>query len=105
MVALAVTKGNHVYGKNRLRRSASTVTDTYPDVCGIHAELDLYRLLGKGLNRSNIYVAGRHESSGSVLNTTRPCLYCAAILDACNVRYVIYYQDGEPVKTTPKELI
>ncbi len=90
-------KGSRVVtGRNRLDRPASTMDGSYPDVCGIHAELDLhYRATLKG---GTVFVAGTKSSSRSIMGNSGPCIYCAALLRESGVRAVVFYCDGEAVK-------
>lgn len=90
-------------GKNDLYRSASNFSDIYPEMCGIHAELDIQR--NNNIKGGTIYIAGYHESSGSPLANTRPCRYCATILDLEKVRWVVYYSNGVAVKAMTRELV
>lgn len=105
MVAIWRKGGRHFYGFNRLDRPAAPISDIYPEICGQHAELDLYRKHPENLGGGTVYVAGAHDSSGTLIESTRPCKYCAAILDASNVRFVVYRQDGYLIKARPKDLL
>lgn len=96
-------KGAHVViGKNKLKRSANTLSDEYPSICGVHAELDLFSN-AKTLKGGTVYVAGA-RASGSYMSTTKPCIYCSAILKASKVRHVVYWQNDEPTKVSTNDI-
>lgn len=104
MVA-AWSKGSRFeFGFNRLNRAASTIDKSYPDVCGVHAELDLWRKLDK-LRGGTIYVAGKRSSSGTIMDNTRPCIYCSAILVEAGVRNVVFYSNSIPRKLRVSDLL
>lgn len=103
MVAMYMKNSHREYGYNRLNRMANTVSDIYPDIFGMHAELDLYRKIGKKVG-GTVFIAGTRQSGSKMLNS-RPCCYCATILDLAGIRWVIYYDDGIPTKTRVSELI
>lgn len=105
MAAMLVKGKRRHYGFNRLNRKATTIDSNYPEPCGEHAELALYRRHKDSLKNSTVYVAGSHCKNDNPLDTTRPCEYCTAILDASEVRFVIYFQDGVATKVKPKELL
>lgn len=91
-------------GRNRLGRRAHTIDSSYPNILGQHAELDLFRT-NPDMRGGTVWVAGCHERSGSTLDRTRPCMYCASILSAANVRFVVYFENGTPTKCSPRSLI
>lgn len=103
MVALYVKGSTHSWGFNKLRRSAAVTDSTYPEIMGMHAELDLYRRSIK--SSGTVYIAGNHHKSGTPLVNSGPCLYCAAILKAACVRYVVFVYKGVIVKTSPVSLV
>jgi|688.fasta_scaffold552230_1 hypothetical protein len=86
-----------ITGKNRLDRPASTMNDDYPDVCGVHAELDLFYRL-PNIKGGTIYIAGTRAKTGAIMPNTMPCIYCHTILNETNIRYLVYYENGEPIK-------
>lgn len=90
-------KGSRVAtGRNRRNRRASTMSDDYPETCGIHAELALYHLVKP--RGGIVYVAGTRTSETSKMPTTVPCIYCMALLEGCKIRAVVFYLNGDPVK-------
>lgn len=106
---IAMLGSPRIWGYNRLRRPASTISDTYPEDFGVHAELDLYRKMG--MNPSNpssysgtVYIAGKLNSSGSFMTNTMPCTYCVAILRECGITNVVFYFDGMPAKANLRTL-
>lgn len=103
MLAMFADGCLRAYGYNKLKRAAQTISSTYPEELGVHAELDLYRMLPEGKG-GTVYVAGKLASSGSPMNNTRPCAYCSAILYEFGVSYVVYLQDGLPAKATTRSL-
>lgn len=92
-------------GFNALTRPALTVDDSYPQTCGIHAELDLYRRGREVLGGGVVYIGGSRQQSRSIMSNTQPCVYCAAILDSCNVRFVVYRFDERAVISRPGDLV
>ena len=103
MVAMYVKNSHREYGYNRLDRLATTVSDIYPDVFGMHAELDLYRKIGRKVG-GTVIIAGTRQTGSKMFNS-RPCCYCATILDLAGIRWAIYYDDGKPIKARVSELI
>lgn len=98
-------KGSHlIAGYNRLDRPAMTIHDDYPDILGVHAELDLYRR-AKSLKGGTVFIAGKINKSGSRMRNTRPCAYCSVILHECGVKNVVYYNNGSPAKASVSDLI
>lgn len=89
-------------GKNRLTRPANTIDPRYPELCGFHAELDLWNKVQ--FRGGTMYVAGTRES-GTPMDNSTPCVYCAAILEAAQVRWVICYSNNTPIKTTPGAIL
>jgi tRNA(Arg) A34 adenosine deaminase TadA len=104
MIALWVKGSNYIRGFNRLNRAASTIDISYPDVCGVHAELDLWRK-SDGIKGGTIYIAGKRNSSGTFMTNTRPCIYCSALLMESGVRYAVFYSDGLPSKIKVSNLL
>lgn len=97
MVAAWVKGKRSVIGMNTTDRPAATAVDSYPDICGIHAELDVWmrcRAVNLDMRGGTIYVVGRKAVNNNQMNTTKPCLYCRAILSSTQVRNVIYFDEG-----------
>jgi len=91
-------KGSRVItGKNRLDRPACTMNDDYPDICGVHAELDLFYRLPP-VKGGTLYIAGSRAKTGVKMPNTSPCIYCHTIIRETNVRYIVYYNAGIPTK-------
>lgn len=91
-------------GYNKLDRPAITIDDQYPEFCGVHAELDLFRR-HKNLDGGTIYIAGKLAKTGTMMPNTQPCIYCATILNEAGVKNAVFYEDGVPVKMPIKELV
>lgn len=107
MVALHTKGSNFVWGKNKLTRNARHLHKGYPEICGLHAELDLWRVArshGLTLQGGTIYIGGTRNRSGKRMTTTRPCEYCAALLVESRVRSAVFLQDGEIMKQMVIEL-
>lgn len=89
-------------GNNELFRPANTIMADYPDICGVHAELDLCFSMTEGnydnMRGGTVYVLGKKASSGNLMSTTKPCIYCAAVLRLTRVRYLVYFDQGRMVK-------
>lgn len=99
-------KGQKLHtGRNNLYKPARNVAGHYPDICGTHAELDLWRICGKMLSGGTLYVAGRRAKNNSIMGTTKPCEYCSTLLYQTRLNWVVFLDDGKFVKTKPKELI
>ena len=96
MLARWVKGSRSAIGKNRLNRPAATVTDVYPDICGIHAELNLFH--NSSFRGGTVYIAGAKQRSGTTMLNTHPCEYCMAIMIAAGVRSVVFYKEGIPSK-------
>jgi deoxycytidylate deaminase len=98
-------KGSFVItGANRLHKPAHLVDSSYPDISGIHAELDSWKQ-HKKMKGGTIYVAGTVEASGNLMQNTLPCVYCASLLFSSGVRFVVGFEDGIPVKYRVKDLV
>jgi deoxycytidylate deaminase len=104
MLAMWVKGSKWIQGRNRLDRPAYTIDPSYPEVCGVHAELDLWHK-ADSLNGGTVYIAGRRNNSGTIMTNTRPCIYCSAILIETGVRYAVFYVDGEPRKMRVSNLL
>lgn len=104
IVAVAVKGSKWAMGKNYLTREARSMSDLYPDGCGVHAELDLWHS-GVSLGRSTVYVAGIAENSGNALQSTMPCCYCSAILFQANVKKVVAMHLGNLYSVKTRELV
>lgn len=105
MMAYYVKGATRTVGRNSLYRNASTLADHYPDICGVHAELDLWRMCGRMMRGGTLYVAGRKAKNGSIMGTTKPCEYCAALLSQTRLNFVVFLDQGEFVKCKPKDLV
>lgn len=103
MISMYVKNSHREYGFNRLKRLASTVSDIYPEVFGMHAELDLYRKMGRR-SGGTVFIAGTRNNGSKMVNS-RPCCYCATILDLAGIRWAIYYENGVPTKAKISELV
>ena len=89
-------KGSKVEtGKNRLNRPASTLNVEYPDICGVHAELDLF--FKSNLKGGTVYIAGTRKN-GSKMNNTCPCIYCMTILRQAGIRSIVFYKESQASK-------
>lgn len=90
-------------GFNSLQRCSKVERASYPEVCGMHAELDLY-LRFDHLDGGTVAVAGV-KRNGRVMANTRPCAYCAAILTQMGVDWVLYRSDEAVVKSRPSDIL
>lgn len=97
MLARWIKGSRVVTGKNRLDRPASTMNDDYPDICGVHAELDLFYRLPP-IKGGTLYIAGSRAKTGAKMPNTSPCIYCHTIIRETNVRYIVYYNEGKAIK-------
>lgn len=104
MVALAVKGGSRVIGKNNLFRKATTIDNSYRALCGIHAELDVWRQAPDFTN-GTIYVVGKIADTGSRMKNTAPCPQCSAILSEMGVRSVVFYRRDVAEKLLVKDLL
>lgn len=103
MAALAVRGKPHATGLNTLNEHAASKSEIYPEFCTTHAELNLWSK-HPHLRGYTVYVAGIYSVSGNTMLNTKPCVYCAALLKAAGVKYVVYYRNGRPVKSDPESL-
>lgn len=104
MLACHVKGSRFATGKNELKRSGSTMDSSFVNpLVGVHAELCLYA--NNSIRGGTVFIVGVRSKSGTPLSTTRPCNYCAAILDAAKVRFVVYMQDGIATKCSPTFLL
>lgn len=104
MAAVWVKSKPKATGTNKLSHPATKENPSYPEMCGMHAELDLWRKNGH-IAGGTVYVAGTIEQSGNEMPNTKPCVYCAAVLYLAGVRFVVYRKDGEIAKTRPSEIL
>lgn len=105
MIALWVKGSNVVVGNNILKRPAYPQNDTYPEICGFHAELDLYKKMGNTMRGGTVYVGGRKARSNSIMINTKPCIYCANLLHETNTNWVVYIYNNQFTKTRIENLI
>jgi len=100
------SKGSRVaVGKNRLDRLAHTLDNGYPEISGVHAELDLWRLNTDGLRGGTVYIAGTLSGTKSAMTNTRPCKYCVPILMQLGIRHVVFSLDSEVTKCRVTDLV
>jgi len=97
MVAKWVKGSRSALGYNKLDRRATTINDAYPDICGVHAELDLFYKLPP-VKGGTVYVAGSRARSLTYMPNTSPCIYCKTILAETYVRYIVFYNNDIPIK-------
>lgn len=92
-------------GFNALDNPAWLKHDSYPQLMGMHAELHLFtRATRDDMDGSTVAIHGVASKSRNPMNNTLPCVYCGAILVACNVRWVLCIRDTDIVKLQPAEL-
>lgn len=103
MLAAWVRRSQRVIGRNELVRPANTISNDYPDICGVHAELNLWHK-HKDLKGGTVYLAGRRSNSGTEMSNTACCIYCASLLAATGVKNVIFVFDEKFAKTNPINL-
>lgn len=100
------SKGSRIaVGKNRLDRLANTLDNGYPEISGVHAELDLWRLNTGGLKGGTVYIAGTLSGTKSAMTNTRPCRYCVPILAQLGVRHVVFMLNSEVTKCRVTDLV
>lgn len=104
MVALLAKSKPVAFGFNSLSNPAILKSSIYPEMCGMHAELDLWRQCPEDMKGGSVYVAGRATKSTNMMANTTPCVYCAAILTLAGVRHIICYSDNNVIKTAPQRL-
>ena len=97
MLAKWVKGSRSHLGLNRLTRRANTMDETYPEICGVHAELDLFYRT-PSLKGGTVYIAGTRNKTKTQMPNTSPCIHCKALLAEAYVRYVVFYSDNEPIK-------
>jgi hypothetical protein len=97
MVAKWVKGSRSALGFNKLDRRATTINDAYPEICGVHAELDLFYKLPP-VKGGTVYIAGSRAKTHTYMPNTSPCIYCKTILAETYVRYIVFYNDNIPVK-------
>lgn len=97
MVAKWVKGSRSALGYNKLDRRATTINDAYPEICGVHAELDLFYKLPP-VKGGTVYVAGSRAKTMTFMPNTSPCIYCKTILAETYVRYIVFYNNDKPVK-------
>lgn len=102
MIALAINKTQRVWGRNRLDRNASTLTDSYKPLAGIHAELDCWRQ-NRRMKGGTIYIGG--VRNGTVMPNTRPCPPCVAIISEMGIRWAVFNVEGEPIKMLVRDMV
>ena len=103
----AWVKGKRIIVGYNTDRPAATAITGYPDICGIHAELDVYlqaRSLDVDIRGGTMYVVGRKCSTSRVMSNTKPCVYCRTILSSTKVRNVVFYDGGTLHKMPSEEL-
>jgi hypothetical protein len=97
MVAKWVKGSRSALGFNKLDRRATTINDAYPEICGVHAELDLFYKLPP-VKGGTVYVAGSRARTLTFMPNTSPCIYCKTILAETYVRYIVFYNNNQPIK-------
>lgn len=97
MIAKWVKGSRSALGFNKLDRRATTINDAYPEICGVHAELDLFYKLPP-VKGGTVYIAGSRAKTSTYMPNTSPCIYCKTILAETYVRYIVFYNDDVPVK-------
>lgn len=105
MVALWVKGSRQLTGLNRLDRPAITISEHYPNICGMHAELELYRRFPTSLRGGTLYVAGKLSNTSSPMSSTMPCKYCTPLMHSCGVRNFVFFLNQTVIKCTPEQLI
>lgn len=103
MVCLWAKGNNRLYGYNKLTRAASTFHDHFPEVCGQHAEVHLLSRFSS-LSGGTLYIAGTRETSKAFMSNTRPCKFCMPEITKTGIRFLVYFQDNEPIKVDIREM-
>lgn len=102
MVAMLCDPKPIIIGYNDLNNPAFLKHDSFPQECGMHAELSLWHQAAGRLQGGTVVVAGVVSKSRNEMVNTTPCRYCASLLS--EVRWIICNLEGKIVKTTPSEL-
>lgn len=97
------------HGLNTLHFPANSVdlgrtSVRYPDMCGVHAELDLYRSNHWRMSGTTVVVAGVVTKNGNLMENTMPCVHCAQTLQSAGVRRVCFSLNGQWVWDYPRRL-
>lgn len=91
-------------GFNSLYSPAILKNDIYPELCGVHAELNLW-MQYPDMTGCTVYITGVISKSRNLMSNTIPCIYCAAILEASGARYVVCYMDNKIIKVRTNQLL
>ncbi len=105
MVALWAKGSNIRIGYNELYRQANRTSQIYPEICGTHAELDLYRRMGADMRGGRLYVGGRKQSNNAIMMNTKPCVYCAQLLSTTKTNWIIYIDNTTFTKNKVEDLL
>jgi len=101
MYCIGINKKEIVTGTNKYIVSRQT-KHKYPKFASVHAELDFYyRAKKKGFEPSDIYIVGYRTNQ---LKTTKPCIYCAALLLELRFKRIHFYEDGVMKTLTRSQL-
>lgn len=90
-------------GYNSLFSPAVLKNDTYPELCGVHAELNLW-MQYPDMGGATVYITGVISKSRNLMTNTMPCIYCASLMQAAGARYVVCYVDSKIIKVRTSEL-
>lgn len=105
MAALMLNPKPIDMGFNNLFSPAQLKYSVYPEISGMHAELQVCIDNPSNTKDSSIYIAGRIISSGSKMTSTLPCHICAEFLVEKQVRWVYAYHKTRPIKIRPEDLL
>lgn len=100
MYCVGISKKEILIGENKYIVSKQ-VKYNYPHFSAMHAELDFF-LKAKKENfvPEDIFVFGYRKH---LLNNTRPCIYCANILNEIDFKRIHFFEEGELVTMTKKQ--
>lgn len=106
MIALIVKGNRRIIGRNDLYRPAGTLASHYPEMCGVHAELDAWRQIRGKIRGGTAYVAGKHSNlARNPMTNTAPCPMCVVILEDLGIRNAVFFLNGKPARISIRDAL
>lgn len=100
MYCVGISKKEILIGENKYIVSKQ-VKYNYPHFSALHAELDFFHKAKKEhFYPSDIFVFGYRKS---LLKNTKPCLYCASILNELDFKRIHFFKEGKIITLTKEE--
>ncbi|ABJ91530.1 hypothetical protein YS40_136 [Thermus phage phiYS40] len=100
MYCVGVNRKEILIGENKYIISKQVKYD-YPHFSALHAELDFFHKARKeNFYPSDIFVFGYRKN---LLKNTRPCLYCASILNELDFKRIHFFEEGKIITLTKEE--